>query len=161
MRKPSEIKTVSAKNALMLPSSYTAIMLFGTIYCNNYGDVQEINKTEDIDSTLKCHETIHVRQAEDAKNSWFIYYCRYIWQWLQNIPLMFIKFHYAYYFIPYELEAYANEDNFDYALGEAKQWKLFAEKLSTKDKKKFAKEYKKSKMIFKDFVKKIILPKLN
>lgn len=161
MRKPSEIKVVRAKNAWMLPSSYKALMAFGIIYCNDYTDVEKINKTDEIDSTLKCHETIHVRQAENTKNSWILFYLNYLWQWIKNLPLIFVKVHYAYYFISYELEAYANETNFEYGYNEAVQWRMFEERLSIKDKKKFAKEYKKSKMIFRDFVNKIILPKLN
>ena len=161
MKRPSEIKVVKAKNAWMLPSSYRALTAFGTIYCNDFKDVELINKTDKIDSTLKCHETIHVKQAENTKNSWWLFYLVYLWQWIKNLPLIFIKAHYAYYFISYELEAYANEENFEYGYHEATQWRMFEEKLSLKDKKKFAKEYKQSKMIFRDFVNKIIIPKLD
>lgn len=161
MKKPCNIKTITAKKAWFLLPSFRAITLFGVIYCKRSNDVNSINKTDYIDSMLKCHETIHVRQAENTKNSWLLFYLNYIWQWLCNLPLIFISLHYAYKFIPYELEAYANEDIFEYPYGISNQWRMFKKELTLKDKWKYAKEYKKSKMTFRWFIREHILPYIN
>lgn len=59
----------------------------------------------------KNHETIHLMQAKQC-GSWTEYYLRYLWEWMKgglSSPLSA-----NYYLIPYEMEAYANEENFDY-----------------------------------------------
>lgn len=161
MKKPSEIKAIKAKMAYFLPSSFRAITLFGTAYCNEKRDVELINNSGDeIDSVLKCHETIHVRQAEEARDSWFIYYLNYVWQWICNLPLILYGWNMPYKFIPYELEAYANEDNFYYTCNVAEQWREF-KKIPFKQKRKYVKEYKKSLYRFKDFVTNVMLPNMN
>ena len=160
MKKPSKIKAVTAKIAFLLPSRFRAITLFGVAYCNKVKDAQEINKSGDkIDSVLKCHETIHVRQAESTKNSWLLYYLKYIWQWICNFPLVFVGWHMAYKFIPFELEAYANETNYDYAYGKAEQWKLFKQ-LTLKEKRNYAKQYKNSLYTFRRFINDVMLPEM-
>lgn len=148
MKKPSNIKVVKAKKTSLLLPSFRAITLFGTIFCKRQSDVELINKTHFIDSILKCHETIHVRQAENTKNSWLLFYLNYIYQWIKNIPLIFIKPIYAYKFIPYELEAFANETNYPYVNQNANQWRMFNEKLNLKNKIKYAKQYKKIRELY-------------
>ena len=151
MKKPSKIKVIRAKKAIFLLPSFKAITLFGTIYCKRKKDVEAINESDSIDSVLKCHEMIHVRQAENTGNSWFLFYLNYLWQWVRNLPLIFVSTHMVYKFIPYEIEAYANERNFYYpTLSECSQWKTF-KKLKMKEKRQYAKEYKKSKMTFWEF----------
>ena len=59
----------------------------------------------------KNHETIHLMQAKQC-GSWTKYYLRYLWEWMKgglSDPLSA-----NYYLIPYEMEAYANEENLDY-----------------------------------------------
>lgn len=160
MKKPSKIIAVTAKKAFLLPSCFRAITLFGVAYCNKESDIALINKTNTVDSVLKCHETIHVRQAESTKNSWFMFYLNYLWQWLCNFPLIFIDAMMPYKFIPYELEAYGNETDFSYAYSACRQWKEF-KKLSLKEKRKFAKEYKNSLYTFRDFIRNVIIPEMN
>lgn len=160
MKKPSKIKAVSAKKAWLLAPAFRAITLFGVAYCNRENDVTMINQSGDnIDSVLKCHETIHVRQAESTKNSWLVYYLKYIWQWLCNLPLIFVGWHMAYKFIPFELEAFANEMDYDYAYGVCDQWRLFKQ-LNLKEKKDYAKRYKSSHMIMRNFVNEVMLPEM-
>ena len=161
MKKPSNIKVVKAKKTSLLLPSFRAITLFGTIFCKRQSDVELINKTDFIDSILKCHETIHVRQAENTKNSWLLFYLNYIYQWIKNIPLIFIKPIYAYKFIPYELEAFANETNYNYINQTTNQWRMFNEKLKLKNKIKYAKQYKKINIIFRDYINKYILNEIN
>ena len=160
MKKPSKIKVVTAKKAHLLLSNFRSITLFGVVYCNRQSDIELINKNDTIDSTLKCHETIHVRQAENTKNSWFLFYLNYAWHWILNFPLFFIWTHLPYKFIPYEVEAYANENNFKYPYRIANQWRMFKKKLTFKKKWKYAKQYKKSSMTFCEFVNEVILKEI-
>ncbi len=55
------------------------------------------------------HETIHLRQAQNA-GTWIKYYWRYFIEWLKGNPVVHPASS-AYYTIPYEMEAYANQDN--------------------------------------------------
>ena len=161
MKKPSEIKVVKAKVTKLIPSAFAAITLFGTVYCKTkmYSDL--INSSDKIDSTLKCHETIHVKQAESTNNSWVIFYLMYAWQWICNLPTIIYGGLMPYYFI--EFEAQCNEDNFNYPTnGAVYQWKEF-KKLTLKEKMRLAKEYKKSKpmLAFRRFVQNDVLPIIN
>ena len=159
MKKPSKIKCVTAKKAWFLPSGFAAITLFGVVYCASQAKADEINKSEEIDSLLESHETIHVRQAESTKNSWIIYYLKYIWQWICNLPLIFIDAHAPYKFIAFEIEAYRYQNDWDYCKTECIKWKDY-NKLTLKEKKKLAKEYFSGKMIFTNFIEKYIDPLL-
>jgi len=140
MKRPSKIKIVSAKKAWLMLPNFSAITLFGIVYCKTKKMADEINKTDKIDSKLESHETIHVRQAESTKDSWVVYYLKYIWQWILNFPLIFVNLYAPYKFMPFELEAYANQDNWDYCLGKCEYWKKY-NTLTLKQKKQFAKEY--------------------
>ena len=142
--KPNKIKIIRAKKAWFLLPGFRAIMLFGTLYCAKKHDVESINEKDIIDSRLKSHETIHVRQAENCNNSWFKYYMKYIWQWICNLPLIFIDSHAPYKFTPFEIEAYTYQDNWDYCKGRCDAWRTF-NKLSLKQKKAYAKKYYKEK----------------
>lgn len=65
-----------------------------------------------ITPTTWNHETIHLYQGKD-KGSWFKYYWSYLMQWLKGNPIIHPASG-AYYTICYEMEAYANADNFEY-----------------------------------------------
>lgn len=146
--KPSEIKCVRAKKAHFLSSSFLGLTWKGIVYCPNEKDVELINRSDEIDSMLKSHETIHVRQAESMKDSWFRFYIRYIWDWICNLPLITVSKNSPYYFIATELEAYMHEDDFEYCQnGAVYGWKEY-EKMSMKDKKKYAKDFKDKKYDF-------------
>ena len=159
MAKPSKIKVVTAKYWWFMPSNIRAITLFGKVFCAKHKDVDLINATDEIDSQLKSHETIHVRQAQFTKNSWFVFYAKYIWQWLNNIPLITINLNAAYKFIPFELEAYRHEDEWDYCTKPCGDWKKY-KALTMKQKKEFAKEYYKFTLVFSEFIKTKIDPVL-
>lgn len=139
--KPSKIKSVSAKKAWYLPKAFSALTWKGIVYCNHKEDIESINKSEIIDSKLKSHETIHVRQAESMKNSWLRFYARYVWEWICNLPLMLINPYAPYMFMPIEMEAYLHQDEWDYATnGAVSHWKEF-EKLTLKQKREISSEY--------------------
>lgn len=141
MKKPSEIKCVEGRKTYFLPPNFRTITLFGIVYCQSELDVKRLNESDNVDSVLKCHETIHVRQAESVDDSWFKYYLRYIWQWLCNLPLIFINFYAPYRFTPFEIEAYKHERYYTYpSRGTANEWREY-ETLSLKQKREMAKEY--------------------
>ena len=129
MKKPKDTTKITAKiNKFLCPSGFSAITLFGTIYVRNERYLTSVNKTDGIDSVLENHEMIHVKQAVSTKNSWFLFYLLYVWQWLMNLPMIFINQKAPYKFIAFELEAYANEANVGYQkdiVNGANLWKEF------------------------------------
>lgn len=152
MKKPSNIKYITAKTTRLLFGSFQAITLFGIVYCKDKKKKDAINEYEGITSVLESHEGIHVRQAESVHNSWFLFYIRYIWQWICNLPLIFINSYAPYKFISFELEAYRYQDDWDYCLGKCIKWKDY-NKLTLKQKRQLAKKYYKDKYYFSNFIK--------
>lgn len=61
------------------------------------------------------HETIHLCQAQIC-GSWIKFYWRYLIEWVKGNPIIHPSSS-AYYTIPYEMEAYANENNPKYVVG--------------------------------------------
>lgn len=59
------------------------------------------------------HETIHLKQAQIC-GTWIKFYWKYFCEWIKGNPIIHPASG-AYYTIPFEMEAYANEDNPDYA----------------------------------------------
>lgn len=143
--KPSKFNVIKAKKAWFLLPNFSALMWKGYAYCKRQSDADKINATDIVDSQLKSHETIHIRQAESTHNCWFTYYIRYIWEWICNLPLIFIDVNAPYKFTPMEMEAYLNQDDWDYCQhGATYQWKEL-EKLTLKKKREMAKKYYGSK----------------
>ena len=62
-----------------------------------------------VDDSLLRHETIHLKQAQQY-NSWLSYYIRYLIEWFKGDPFKKPYNNSAYYTIPFEIEAYANEN---------------------------------------------------
>lgn len=143
--KPSKFITVKGKKAWFLLPNFSALTWKGYAYCKTKEDADKINSSDKIDSRLESHETIHIRQAESMNDSWFNFYLRYVWEYICNLPLIFINFYAPYKFMPIEIEAYLNQDNWDYCMnGAVYQWKEF-EKLTLKEIRALAKEYYSSK----------------
>ncbi len=142
MMKPSKIGILKAKKTWLLFSNFKGIMWMGTLYCREQKYVDEINKSDKINSTFKSHETIHVRQAQSMNDSWFKFYLNYCFQWLKNLPLLVININAPYLLIPTEIEAYFNQKNWSYAenISPVFEWKKYQE-LSLKEKKQIAKAY--------------------
>lgn len=141
--KPSEIKTLKAKKAHFLLPHFQGITWMGIVYCQREKDIEDINATDKINSNFKSHETIHVRQAQSMGNSWLRFYLNYVWQYIKNLPLIFIDLYAPYKLIPTEIEAYLHQDDWTYA-EEAlplTQWRAFQTILSYKDKKEIAINY--------------------
>ena len=163
MKKPKNTTKIIAKiNKFLCPSGFSAITLFGVIYVRSEASLAKINKTDGIDSLLENHEMIHVKQAVSTHNSWFLFYLLYIWQWLVNLPMIFINKYAPYKFIPFELEAYANEANVGYQkeiVDGANLWREF-NKLTFLEKWKLEKQYYNGgrTYMFRDFVNKCVWP---
>ena len=142
--KPSKFTTVIGRKAWFLLPNFSALTWKGYAYCKTREMADKINSTDKIDSKLESHETIHIRQASSMNDSWFKFYLRYVWEYICNLPLIFINIYAPYMFMPIEIEAYLNQDDWDYCMQEENaQWKEF-EKLTLKEKRELAKEYYKS-----------------
>lgn len=95
------------------------------------------NKTKKQIAILKNHESIHAAQVteQQEKNGkilgWIVWYAKYIGFWLKNIFSGYFSTkgkssRQAYMNIPYEKEAYANENNLKYlATREKDAWKKY------------------------------------
>lgn len=59
------------------------------------------------------HEKIHILQAAKSYKRWYQFYLSYLKYWIKGNPISNPSIS-AYYTIPYEMEAYANEDNPNY-----------------------------------------------
>ena len=66
------------------------------------------------------HEKIHLRQAQKC-GSWFIYYSLYLWYYVCGLGLPKDG---AYFSIPFEMEAYANQENLGYTKISWKRYKI-------------------------------------
>lgn len=87
------------------------------------------------------HETIHLRQAQVC-GTWVKYYLKYLAEWLRGNPLIHPSSG-AYYTIPFEMEAYANEDNPAYAeLYDGSFLRLYRIKNRKKTYRKYKSEWK-------------------
>ena len=111
--KPSEIDEVKLMGMEHFPFKGFSYMCWcGKMVYRK--DTYETRRKEWITKKYKVsknHETIHLMQAKLC-GSWTKYYLRYLWEWMKgglSAPLSA-----NYYLIPYETEAYANEENLDY-----------------------------------------------
>ena len=112
--KPSEIDEVTLLGLDHFPfKGYAYMMWCGRMVYRN--DAIDRRRKEWITKAYKAsknHETIHLMQAKMC-GSWVKYYLKYLWEWLKGGPVM-APASAAYYTIPFEVEAYANEGDFDY-----------------------------------------------
>lgn len=92
-------------------------------------------------TTLK-HEQIHLQQGV-REGSWIKFYLKYLWQWIKGNPII-APASSAYYTIPYEVEAYANEDDNEYVILPVKTFKIVNRKST----------YKKNRNNWKQYLKK-------
>jgi hypothetical protein len=138
--RPSKINLATAKKTWWVPSSFLYVMFKGTAWSGNEKAIEKFNDTEDNDDRI--HETIHVRQAEGMHDSWIRFYWKYIWQWVGNLPLITVKWHAAYKFMPIELEAYKYENNPGYIKkGGVYGWGIIKKKYPLKERKKLAEKW--------------------
>ena len=98
-----------------------------------------ITRKDKVNKTVINHERIHLEQAlqlakQEKSSSWLTYYWQYLKYWIKGNPLI-APASSAYYTIPFEMEAYGNEHDFDYKVTE-NSWK----KYEIKNRKKIFKE---------------------
>lgn len=104
------------------------------------------------DSVILNHERIHLEQAlkllENSKQkTWLKFYWEYIKEWIKGNPLIAPSSS-AYYTIPFEMEAYGNEHNFDYKVTENSwRWYIINNRKDT---------YKKNRNNWKQFCKNLV-----
>lgn len=107
-------------NFKLLPSGFEAITLFGHVF--------DVRPKEQLKKYLETyagkvmvhHEKLHMIQAESFKLKYFTFYIVYLYYYFKcGIKMGWEQ---AYYNIPFEREAYANEDRFDYNIT---NWKCF------------------------------------
>lgn len=113
-KKPGDIENVCLMNMKHFPfKGYSYLMWCGKmIYRDDMYDRRQKEWPTDKFKVSKNHETIHLMQAKMC-GSWMKYYWRYFIEWLKGNPIIAPSTS-AYYTIPYESEAYANEENMDY-----------------------------------------------
>ena len=154
--KPSKISKITAKKALFMQIlPFIGLTWCGVVYVKNAFYEWQINQTDGIDSSFENHELYHVRQAESTDDSWFKFYLLYVWQWIQNLPLMFVNIYAPYKFMPFEMEAARYERYAIAPSGKTERWKEM-KKIPLKKRFSLAKEwYKqwKGKIPFGDFLK--------
>lgn len=166
MKKPKQIVDIEIKwNDLLPLPGYFAMTFFGKMWIKNSDKSKweryVKNGQADI---ITNHEMIHVKQAVSTDNSWWKFYWKYICQWLKNNPL-FKGFKFAYKMNPFEMEAYANENDLFYnskhSTG-AIRWKKYME-LTVKERKNLWDDYQKSHkwMTFGKYVSEYIDPNMD
>ena len=94
-----------------------------------------ITRKDNISDRIINHERLHLEQAlqlakQEKSSSWLTYYWQYFKYWIKGNPLI-APASSAYYTIPFEMEAYGNEHDFNYKVTE-NSWK----KYEIKDRKK-------------------------
>ncbi|MBR2103448.1 MAG: hypothetical protein IJ928_11985 [Prevotella sp.] len=114
-------------NRFFCRKGYAAITLFGHIFTGEQHDADRMNKGY---TFTKNHEMIHLKQAQNTRNSWFLFYILYLWHSLLALRYFRKTKNAAYYLNPFEMEAYMHTRDLHYIenCGDkgACQWRTFA-----------------------------------
>ncbi len=142
-RRPSRVTEMKAVcENFWLSSNYTAMTFFGHIVVHSIKEAEQLNGHALDMSSLKRHETIHLRQAQSTHNSWFCFYTLYIWYYLRALPQNRYMHNAAYYLNPFEMEAYRHMYEHDYlekCANGANEWRVYAKMKPSERRKKIAK----------------------
>lgn len=113
-KKPKDIERVSLMGMNHFPfKGYKYLMWCGKmIYRNDMYDRRQKEWPTEAYEISKNHEQIHLAQAKLC-GSWKKYYWRYFVEWLKGNPIINPASS-AYMTIPYEVEAYANQNKEGY-----------------------------------------------
>lgn len=111
-------------NHLIPFPGFKACLLFGLLFVRKGSSLTQANLT---------HESIHECQALDFCHfkplGYLLFYILYLLYWFRNL---FLCPHNAYYFIPFEVEAYANQYNPSYpSTRKPKAWKRYVHHYKT------------------------------
>lgn len=107
------------------PSGYSAITLFGYVLTRKTKEDVEKYLDTPRGKVWANHENIHILQKE-ALHSWLLFYTLYIWYFIIAWPF-FMSWKQAYTTIPFEYEAYSNQENLNYAVS---NWKIYVKDIS-------------------------------
>jgi hypothetical protein len=123
MIKYKDVKLISALPLLPFPG-FRSITLFGYAFTrttpNNKEGLKEYLATSR-GKVLMNHENIHVLQKKCVK-SWILFYILYIWYFLK-LYLCTFNSDMCYRTIPFEAEAYINQNDMNYSLSHWKDYK--------------------------------------
>lgn len=98
----------------LLPSDFIAITLFGHVFSNlSKTELEKYLKSNRGKQTIN-HERIHILQAKSFKLGYFSFYILYLWYWIIGLFKYGVKENKSYYNIPFEREAFANDNNPNY-----------------------------------------------
>ena len=109
-RKVTDMEAVA--DDFWLRGDYAALTFFGFIVTPSAREAEAVNRN--VNPYLKNHEMIHLRQAQSTHNSWFCFYCLYLWYWLRALHLNRRLPNAAYRLNPFEIEAYDHERDLHY-----------------------------------------------
>ena len=114
VKKPNDIERVSLIGMKHFPfKGYKYLMWCGKmIYREDMYDRRQKEWPTDAYKIELNHEMIHLEQAK-KKGTWLKYYWCYFVQWIKGNPIMNPASS-AYLTNPYEIEAYANQENLEY-----------------------------------------------
>ena len=126
--RPSLAKDMPAvRDGFWLGRGYAALTFFGFVVTHTQAEADHFNRLYD---ELKNHEMIHLRQAQNCRDSWLLFYVRYLWYYLRALPYNRKLKNAAYKLNPFELEAYRHMDDLGYAdrcrEGGATEWREWA-----------------------------------
>lgn len=98
----------------LLAKGYMAITLFGHIFFrDNKEFVENHLRTYGGEVTIN-HERIHMLQADTFKTGYFGFYLYYLWYWFIGLFKYGTAKYASYHQIPFEKEAYANQEDMNY-----------------------------------------------
>ena len=141
-RRPDRVEDMQAvKDSFWLGRNYAALTFFGYIIVHSQEEADRINSRTTNNSSLKLHETIHLRQAQATHNSWLCFYLRYLWYTLRALPQNRHMRNAAYRLNPFEMEAYAHDHDPNYlkqCTNGAQGWREYA-KMSPRQRREMSK----------------------
>lgn len=112
-------------NFWLLPKNFLAITLFGHIFFRLNNNEMKWHLDSYSGNITLNHEHIHVLQAKTFKTKYLGFYSYYVWYWIVNLFRYGVKGQIAYKNIPFEREAFQQENNFTYS---ASNWKSYTDK---------------------------------
>lgn len=118
-------------NKILPPKGFKLIALFGTVWTRKALEVMKRYVQTYAGKKSMNHENIHVLQEKKLPLWWLSYYAVYLWWWFKLWIVTFDN-KLAYKTIPFEIEAYENETNFDYS---ESHWEKY--KMSNKERKEY------------------------
>ena len=110
--RPSDLSDMIAVYSKTWCPKGFSLTFFGHILTDSQRWAEHLNRTYDCH---KNHEMIHLRQAQSTGNSWWLFYVKYLYFSLKAIGYWRGVSKAYYYMNPFEMEAYAHQDDLQYA----------------------------------------------